>query len=58
MKIIDNTIEGIARMIYKLGGKARVIQSGNLSSSLRLMALGLILGLVLALVLSLFGGAN
>ena len=58
VKIIDNTIEGIARMIYKLGGKARVIQSGNLSSSLRLMALGLILGLVLALVLSLFGGAN
>lgn len=58
VKIIDNTIEGIARIIYKLGGKARVIQSGNLSSSLRLMALGLILGLVLALVLSLFGGAN
>ena len=57
-KIIDNTIEGIASLIYKLGSKARVIQSGNLSSSLRLMVLGLILGLVLALVLSLFGGAK
>ena len=58
IKMIDNTIEGIARLINKLGGKARVIQSGNLSSSLRLMVLGLILGLVLALVLSLFGGAK
>jgi len=57
-KIIDNTIERIASSIYKLGGKSRVIQSGNLSSSLRLMVLGLILGLVLALVLSLFGGAK
>ncbi|APW66775.1 MULTISPECIES: NADH-quinone oxidoreductase subunit L [Arcobacteraceae] len=57
-KIIDNTIERIASSIYKLGEKARVIQSGNLSSSLRLMVLGLILGLVLALVLSLFGGAK
>ena len=58
IKIIDNTIEGIARLINKLGGKARVIQSGNLSSSLRLMVLGLILGLVLALVLSLFEGVK
>jgi NADH-quinone oxidoreductase subunit L len=56
IKMIDNTIEGIARLIYKAGGKARVIQSGNLSSSLRLMVFGLILGLILALVLSLFGG--
>ncbi len=58
IKIIDNTIEGIARLIYKAGGKARLIQSGNLSSSLRLMVFGLILGLVLALVLSLFGGVK
>lgn len=57
-KIIDDTIERIANSIHKLGGKARIIQSGNLSSSLRLMAFGLILGLVLALVLSLFGGAK
>ncbi|MAD42402.1 MAG: NADH-quinone oxidoreductase subunit L [Arcobacter sp.] len=58
IKLIDNTIEGIARLINRAGGKARVIQSGNLSSSLRLMVLGLILGLVLALVLSLFGGVK
>ena len=56
IKMIDNTIEGIARLINKAGANARVIQSGNLSSSLRLMVFGLILGLVLALVLSLFGG--
>lgn len=58
VKIIDNTIENIASLIKKIGGKARVVQSGNLSSSLRLMVLGLILGLVLALVLSLFGGVK
>ncbi len=58
VKIIDNTIENIASSIKKIGGKARVVQSGNLSSSLRLMVLGLILGLVLALVLSLFGGVK
>ena len=58
VKIIDNTIENIASSIKKIGGKARVVQSGNLSSSLRLMVLGLILGLVLSLVLSLFGGVK
>jgi NADH-quinone oxidoreductase subunit L len=58
IKLIDNTIDGIARLINKSGEKARVIQSGNLSSSLRLMVLGLILGLLLALFLSLFEGVK
>jgi NADH-quinone oxidoreductase subunit L len=52
IKIIDSSIDGLAHFINKLGVNARHIQTGNLSSSLRLMVLGLILGLVFALVLS------
>ena len=52
IKLIDSSVDGLAHFINKLGVKARSIQSGNLSSSLRLMVLGLILGLVFALVLS------
>lgn len=52
IKMIDNTIDSIARFIYKLGTNIRVIQSGNLSTSLRLMVTGLIMGLVFALVLA------
>ena len=52
VKLIDASIDGLAHLINKLGVKARPIQTGNLSSSLRLMVLGLILGLVFALVLS------
>lgn len=52
IKMIDNTIDGIAKFIYKTGEKIRVIQSGNLSTSLRLMVTGLIMGLVFALVLA------
>ncbi|PUE64442.1 NADH-quinone oxidoreductase subunit L [Arcobacter caeni] len=52
IKLIDTTVDSLAHLINKLGVKARPIQTGNLSSSLRLMAVGLILGLVFALVLS------
>ena len=52
IKLIDASIDGLAHFVNKLGVKARPIQSGNLSSSLRLMALGLITGLIFALVLS------
>ena len=45
-------IDGLAHFVNKLGVVARPIQSGNLSSALRLMVLGLILGLVFALALS------
>ena len=52
VKLIDASIDGLAHLVNKLGVKARPIQTGNLSSSLRLMVFGLILGLVFALVLS------
>jgi NADH-quinone oxidoreductase subunit L len=52
IKLLDASVDGIAHFINKLGVKARPIQSGNLSSSLRLMVVGLILGLIFALILS------
>ena len=52
IRLIDATVDSLAHFVNKLGVKARPIQSGNLSSSLRLMAVGLILGLIFALVLS------
>ena len=52
VKLIDASIDGLAHLVNKLGVKVRPIQTGNLSSSLRLMVFGLILGLVFALVLS------
>jgi NADH-quinone oxidoreductase subunit L len=52
VKLIDASIDGLAHFVNKLSVIIRPIQSGNLSSSLRLMAVGLIFGLVFALVLS------
>ncbi|RXJ89540.1 NADH-quinone oxidoreductase subunit L [Arcobacter sp. CECT 8983] len=52
MKIIDFMVDGIAKVIYKSGDKTRVSQSGNLSSSLRLMVLGIVFLLVLGVVLA------
>ncbi len=52
MRVIDLIVDGIAKIIYKSGDKARVSQSGNLSSSLRLMVLGIVFLLVLGIVLA------
>ncbi|NVJ54317.1 MAG: NADH-quinone oxidoreductase subunit L [Campylobacteraceae bacterium] len=52
MKIIDFIVDGIAKVIYKSGEKARVTQSGNLSSSLRLIVSGIVFLLVLGIVLA------
>jgi len=52
MKIIDFIVDGIAKVVYKSGDKARVSQNGNLSSSLRLMVLGIVFFLVLGIVLA------
>ncbi|WP_198305885.1 NADH-quinone oxidoreductase subunit L [Arcobacter vandammei] len=50
-KLIDNTIDKIALCAYTLGAKFRPIQSGNLSTSLRLMVLGLFIALLFIIVL-------
>ena len=52
MRVIDLIVDGIAKIIYKSGDKARVSQSGNLSTSLRLMVLGIVFLLVLGIVLA------
>ncbi len=51
MKIVDATVDLIAKTIYVTGEKARPIQSGNLSKMLRWMALGFVLYLALAIIL-------
>ena len=46
MKIVDAVVDGIAAIIYKLGGKSTAMQSGNLSKNLKWMVFGLIVLLV------------
>jgi NADH-quinone oxidoreductase subunit L len=51
MKIVDATVDFIAAFIYKAGDKARWMQSGNLSTNLKWMVLGLVLLLLAAIFL-------
>ena len=48
--IVDMTVDAIAKVLYKSGDKARVMQSGNLSNMLRLMVFGLLVLLLLAVI--------
>ena len=50
-KIIDSSVDVIAKGIVKFGSKADKMQTGNLSLMLRLMAFGFIALLVLAFIL-------
>ncbi|ACZ11187.1 NADH-quinone oxidoreductase subunit L [Sulfurospirillum deleyianum] len=49
MKVVDSTVDFIAKMIYGTGEKARKMQSGNLSDMLRWMVVGIVVLLFLAL---------
>jgi len=49
-KIIDATVDLIARIFYKSGEKARKMQSGNLSDMLRWMVLGVVVLLIFAIL--------
>lgn len=51
IKLIDNTIDKIGYFAFSLGAKLRPIQSGNLSTSLRLMIFGLLGSLLFIIVL-------
>ena len=51
IKLIDNTIDKIGYFAFSLGAKLRPIQSGNLSTSLRLMIFGLLGSLLLIIIL-------
>ena len=52
MKIIDATVDGIANTIYKTGDKARIMQSGNLSTMLKWMVVGLVTLLLVVVIFS------
>ncbi len=53
MKIVDASVDGIASIIYGTGEKTRAMQSGNLSTMLKWMVVGLVLLLSLAVVFGL-----
>ena len=53
MKIVDASVDGIAGIIYGTGEKTRAMQSGNLSTMLKWMVVGLVLLLSLAVVFGL-----
>ena len=55
MKIVDATVDGIAGLIYKGGDKTRKIQTGNLSSYLNWMGIGLVILLFFAAISTVIG---
>jgi len=50
MKIVDTTVDGIAKFLYKSGDGARKMQTGNLSNYLNWMAVGAVILLVVAAI--------
>jgi NADH-quinone oxidoreductase subunit L len=48
VKIVDASVDGIARIIHGTGERTRKVQSGNLSSMLRWMVVGVVVLLLLA----------
>ncbi|QOR62124.1 NADH-quinone oxidoreductase subunit L [Sulfurovum sp. ST-21] len=50
MKIVDATVDGIAKILYKTGDGSRKMQTGNLSNYLNWMAVGAVLLLVVAAI--------
>ena len=55
MKIVDTTVDGIAKFLYKSGDGARKMQTGNLSNYLNWMAVGAVLLLVVAAISAMLG---
>ena len=53
MKIVDASVDGIANIFYNAGEQTRDMQSGNLSTMLKWMVLGLVILLSLAVVFGL-----
>ncbi|SFZ97497.1 NADH-ubiquinone oxidoreductase chain L [hydrothermal vent metagenome] len=50
MKIVDATVDGIAKFLYNSGDKSRQMQTGNLSNYLNWMAVGSVILLVIAAI--------
>jgi len=55
MKIVDATVDGIAKLLYKSGDGSRRMQTGNLSNYLNWMAVGAVLLLVVAALSAMLG---
>lgn len=55
MKIVDATVDGIAKFLYKSGDSSRKMQTGNLSNYLNWMAVGAVLLLVIAAISAMLG---
>jgi len=54
LKIVDGTVDSIAKFLYNTGDKTRAMQTGNLSNYLNWMAVGGVVLLLLAIISSLF----
>jgi len=54
MKIVDATVDGIAKFLYKSGDQSRKMQTGNLSNYLNWMAVGSVLLLLIAAISAMF----
>ena len=52
-KIVDASVDGVANIIYSTGEKTRDMQSGNLSTMLKWMVVGLVILLMLAVAFGL-----
>ena len=50
LKIVDATVDGVAKLLYKTGDGSRKMQTGNLSNYLNWMAVGAVLLLVVAAI--------
>jgi len=55
MKIVDATVDGIAKFLYKSGDASRKMQTGNLSNYLNWMAIGAVLLLLVAAISAMLG---
>ncbi len=55
LKIVDATVDNIAKFLYKTGDKTRSMQTGNLSNYLNWMAVGSVILLVVAAISAMIG---
>ncbi|CAA6815193.1 MAG: NADH-ubiquinone oxidoreductase chain L (EC [uncultured Sulfurovum sp.] len=55
LKIVDATVDGIAKFFYNTGDKTRAMQTGNLSNYLNWMAFGGVILLVIAAISAILG---
>ena len=53
LKVVDATVDGIAKVLYGTGAATRTMQNGNLSTMLRWMVGGLIVLLIIAVLIGL-----